>query len=170
MPSRQLEHQEINNQQHQFPLVLVCNAIASPENVGMLFRISEAMGVQKIFLCGNTPTPEHKKVQKTSRSTEKYIPYTYAAHALPLIQKLKSEGYTIIALEVTNDSQVLSQVDFTNYEKIALIPGNEQHGVAAEILEETERCIEIPMYGKNTSINVVNAVSIALYEVVKQCN
>ncbi len=168
MSTRQLEHQEIKNQQHNFPLVLVCHNISSPENMGMLFRISEAMGVEHLYLCGDTPTPEHRRVQKTSRSTQKYIKHSYTNDASVLVQNLKNEGYTLIALEVTNNSQVLSKVDFRSFEKFALIPGNEQHGVAPELLNLVDLSIEIPMYGKNTSINVVNAVSITLYEIAKQ--
>ncbi len=170
MPTRQLEHHEVHNNHKTFPIVVLCHDINSPENIGMTFRISEAMGVEKIYLSGNTPTPENKKVQKTSRSTEKYIPYSYQSNVIPLLQKLKDEGYTLIALEVTNDSKVLSSVDFCMYKKIALIPGNEQNGVSPEILELIDLSVEIPMYGKNTSINVVNATSIALYEITKQFN
>ena len=168
MQTRQLEHHEIKNQEQKFPLVVVCNDITSAENVGMIFRISEAMGVEAIYLCGDTPGPEHKKVKKTSRSTEKYIDHRSVEDITKLMQELKTKGYTNVALEVTNNSTPLNKTDFTQWEKIALIIGNEQHGVDDEVLKAVDASVEIPMYGKNTSINVVNSLSIGLYEVTRQ--
>jgi len=168
MTSRQLEHHEICNRKQAFPLVLIGHDITSPENLGMLFRMSEAMGVAHFYLSGNSPSASHRRVKKTARSTVKYVQNSRVSHPLELMSDLKKRGYTLVALEVTNDSQILHQVDFSSFEKIALIPGNEQDGLAPEILEAADLSIEIPMYGHNTSINVVNAVSIALYEIRKQ--
>lgn len=168
MPTRQLEHQEIDNEQFTFPIAVVCDNITSAENVGMIFRISEAMGVDHIYLCGETLSPTHKKVQKTSRSTEKYVPYTSKKGTLETIQELQSEGYTALALEITNDSILLGDGDYKGFEKIALILGNEQHGVAHDVLNVSDLSVAIKMYGRNTSINVVNSLSIALYEITNQ--
>lgn len=165
---RQLEHQEINNTPHAFPLCIVCNDITAPDNVGMLFRISEAMGVEHLYLCGNTPSIKHKRVQKTSRSTQNNMAHSQHADAISILEKLKKDGYTLIALEITDQSQSLSEIDFTSFEKIALIPGNEQYGVGQEILDMVDFSVEINMFGKNTSMNIVNSVSIALYEITKQ--
>ena len=168
MPIRQLEHHEIKNNEHQLPLVVLCNDITSAENVGMIFRISEAMGVKTIYLCGDTPSPEHKKVKKTARSTEKYIHYQAVKNITTLMLELKAENYTNVALEVTSASTPLNKTDFTQWSKIALIVGNEQHGIDNEALKIADASVEIPMYGQNTSINVVNSLSIGLYEIVRQ--
>lgn len=168
MPTRQLEHQEIHNEERQFPICVICDNITSAENVGMIFRTSEAMGVEHIYLCGDTPGPEHKKVLKTSRSTEKNVNHSKHTSTLEAVLELKNKGYTIAALELTNDSQTLSSVDFTKWEKIAIILGNEQHGVDHEVLNAADLSMAIKMFGKNTSINVVNSLSIALYEVTRQ--
>lgn len=168
MTTRQLEHQEIINDQRQFPISVVCDHITSAENVGMIFRISEAMGVAHVYLCGDTPSTDHKKVKKTSRSTEKNLDYSSYESTVELVKHLQENGHTTIALELTNNSQTLHQVDFANYQKIAIILGNEQHGVDAKVLETIDLSMAIPMYGKNTSINVVNSLSIALYECTRQ--
>jgi len=168
MPTLQLEHNEIQNTQRQFPIAVICDNITSAENVGMVFRISEAMGVEHIYLCGETLGPDHKKVQKTSRSTEKYVKYSSYASTLETVTKLKELGYTIAALELTNNSLVLHKAPLSQYNKIALIIGNEQHGVDAQVLEAVDLSLAIEMYGKNTSINVVNSLSIALYELTRQ--
>ncbi len=165
---RQLEHNEIQNQMCQFPLCVICDNITSPENVGMIFRICEAMGVEQIYLCGDTPTPQHKKVQKTSRSTEKYVSYSSCQDILELISNLKQDGYMVLALEITDKSKILHETDFNKYDKIAVVIGNEQHGVAPQVLKNVNLSAEIRMFGKNTSINVVNSLSIALYEITRQ--
>lgn len=168
MPTVQLEHKDIHNNQRQFPLCVICDQLTSAVNVGMAFRISEAMGVSNLYLCGETPSSEHKKVQKTSRSTDKYVRHTYYLNTLDAIVELKKQGYTIVALEITNESQLLNDTNFNALEKIALIIGNEQHGVDHEVLKMCDLSVAIPMYGRNTSINVVNSLSIALYEITKQ--
>lgn len=168
MKTRQLEHQEINNEERKFPIAVICDNITSPENVGMIFRISEAMGVDSIYLCGDTPSPDHKRVKKTSRSTEKNVHVHTSNSTLDIIRTLKNESYTCVALEVTSDSSALSKSTFSKQNKLAIVLGNEQHGVADEVLQEVDSSIDITMFGKNTSINVVNSLSIALYEITKQ--
>ena len=168
MSVRQLEHSEINNEQKKFPICVICDGITSAENVGMIFRISEAMGVPFIYLCGSTPTPVHKKVLKTARSTVKNIPYQYEPNIISVIHTLRKEGYTIAALEVTSASHPLSEFDFKPFPKVAVIIGNEQNGVQEEVLRLTDVAIAIKMYGQNTSINVVHSLSIALYEITRQ--
>ncbi|MDA3853915.1 MAG: hypothetical protein PF444_06710 [Bacteroidales bacterium] len=168
MSTQQLEHQEIHNEERQFPISVICDNITSAENVGMVFRISEAMGVAHIYLCGDTLGPDHKKVLKTSRSTEKHVSYSSSPSTLDSILELKKQGFTIVALEVTNDSLYLNEADLSQYAKIALIIGNEQHGVDAEVLKAVDLSLAIKMFGKNTSINVVNSLAIALYEITRQ--
>lgn len=168
MSTQQLEHHEIHNEIHQFPICIICDNITSAENVGMIFRVAEAMGVSKIYLCGDTPKANHRKVHKTARSTEKYVPHTSCTSTVEAITQLKAEGYTIAALEITNNSLALHQAELAQYPKIALILGNEQHGVAAQALECVDLSLAIKMFGQNTSINVVNSLAIALYEITKQ--
>lgn len=168
MPTRQLEHIEIENEEQKFPIVVICDNITSAENVGMIFRISEAMGVEHIYLCGDTLSPAHKKVQKTSRSTEKNVIYSSKKSTLKTVQELQNDGYKTVALEITNDCKLLGEADFKSLGKIALVLGNEQHGVDHDVLNTVDLSVAIKMFGKNTSINVVNSLSIALYEITKQ--
>jgi tRNA G18 (ribose-2'-O)-methylase SpoU len=167
-PIRQLEHEEVQNTQRKFPVRVICNDITSAENVGMIFRISEAMGVEQIHLCGSTPTTENKKLLRTSRSTEKNVGHSHVEDISALLEKLKGEGFTIASLEITNKSRELSSIDFKPMHKIAIVVGNEQYGVQHEVLNKSDLTVEIKMYGKNTSINVVNSLSIMLYEVTRQ--
>ena len=164
---RQLEHHEVKTQQHNKHIVVIVEDVTSPENVGMVFRISEAMGVSKIYLTGNTPILPNKKITKTARTTEKRLPSEHFAETKNVIQQLSNDGYTLFALEVTDKSKQLSEANFNTSEKIALFIGSETSGIRAATLDQMTTAVMIPMFGKNTSINVVTALSIALYEIIR---
>ena len=162
---KQLEHQQIHNTLHTFPLVVVCENVNDPRNVGMAFRICEAMGVRKLYLCGDTPAPPHKKISRVARSTEKWLPFEYREHIVELLQDLKADGYLLCGLEITDKSQDVRDYPFQNHNAIALVIGGEQRGISANTLLQLEQTVHINMYGRNTSINVIMAMSIALYEI-----
>lgn len=65
----QLSHDQVKNHQRQFPLVIVCQSVADPLNIGALFRLADAMGVTAVYCCGESPVPPHRRIAKTSRST-----------------------------------------------------------------------------------------------------
>ncbi len=165
---RQLTHEEVIINQRQFPVRVLCDNITTPANVGMIFRICEGLGVEKIHLGGETTRPPHKRLQKASRSTENYIAYESNPDLLSCINSLKEEGYTIIAVELTDNSQDVRKFSFKSEEKVALVVGAEAEGVSQEVLDLTDHCVEIPLFGKNSSLNVATALSIALYEAVRQ--
>ena len=165
---KQLEHQQIINTPHTFPLVVVCENVNDPRNVGMAFRICEAMGVEKLYLCGNTPSPPHKKISRVARSTEQWLPFVYKENIQEVLLDLKEQGYWLCGLEITDKSQDISNYSFLEYKAIALVIGSEQHGISADTLLHLDQTVHINMYGRNTSINVIMAMSIALYEIGKQ--
>ncbi len=164
---KQLEHHEVKTQKHNKEIVVIVEDVVTPQNVGMIFRISEAMGVSKIYLTGNTPNLPNKKITKTARTTEKKVSSQHYPSATDLIPNLVSEGYEIFALEVTDQSQNIHKINFNTYNKIAIIIGSETNGIKEETLAMLNHAVMIPMFGKNTSINVVNALSIALFEIVR---
>ncbi len=163
---KQLQHKEIENQQQQFPITIVCDAIRTPENIGMCFRISESFGVDKIFLHENSPTIENRIVKKTARNTLQQISHETYTNFTETINQLKSEGNTIIGIEITDQSVAIQDFDFTNYNKIVLLLGSERNGI--ENIDLVDNTIAIPMYGRNSSMNVIHSLSIALYETTNQ--
>lgn len=168
MKTVQLDHKEVKNNLRKFPIRVVCDDINSAENVGMIFRISEAMGVEHIYLCGHTVCPPNKKLLRTARSTEKVMAYSYHENAKTAIDDLKQREYTVISLEITNTSKEIGAIDFSEFSGYAIIVGNENKGVSEELLKISALTAQIRMFGQNSSINVVNALSIALYELTKQ--
>jgi len=163
---KQLSHYDIKNQQKQFPITIVCDAIRTPENIGMCFRISESFGVSKIYLHENSPTVHNSIVKRTSRNTIKQLEYSTYTNFENTIQQLKDEGNTIIGIEITDKSIDIQNFNFKNHKKIVLLLGSERNGI--EKINILDYSIAIPMFGKNSSMNVIHSLSIALYEVTNQ--
>ena len=168
MKMQQLTHAQTVNEGKTFPLVVVCENFLSPENVGMTFRVCEAMGVQHLYLAGCTPTPPNRKLSKAARSTQKRVPFTYQLDIAALLNQLKLKGYTLIGLEITNQSLDIRTFNFSSFDKIAFIAGAERYGISDATLRVLDATVHIPMYGKGSSMNVVTALSMGLYEITKQ--
>lgn len=166
MINKQLEHDEYFRQQDKFPICLLLDDFEDPLNVGSFFRLSDALGVEKIYLTGKTPVPPHRKISRTSRSTEKYVDYVYFDKVEEVMSSLKKQNYTIIALEITSNSIDLRNLDYLKFEKICLVAGSENQGIKTFILNSADHTIHIPMLGNNSSMNVATAGAIALFEII----
>ena len=163
---KQLTHNDIKNKQQKFPVTIVCDAIRTPENIGMCFRISESFGVQKIYFHENSPSIENRKVINTARNTINQIEHETYTDFNKVIQQLKLERNTIIGIEITDKSIDIQDFKFKSYEKIVLLLGSERSGI--NNIDLTDTSIAIPMYGRNSSINVIHSLAITLYEVTNQ--
>lgn len=164
----QLTHHNTLFKKKEFPLTLVCDTVTGPANVGGLFRIAEAFGIGEILFCGNRPPEFSSRMKKTARAADKYVSHVYCENTAETIDRLKNEGYTVIALEITDNSTPVHDFDFTPFSKIALVAGNENLGVSAEVIKTSDHCVHIQMFGQNSSMNVVQATGIALYEITRQ--
>ncbi len=167
MKPKQLTHKEVENKKNTKEIIVVADGIRTPENVGMLFRIAEAFGVKKVFLVGESPDLKNKKVIRTARSTQKELEIQYLETMPKLIEILKKETYKLIGLELTNTSKSISKFDFTKNKKIALIIGAERFGITPKTLTSLDATVHINLFGKNSSINVINALGICLYEITR---
>lgn len=163
----QLDHYTTTFKQRTFPITLVCENVSNAPNIGSLFRTADAFGIEKLILCGNN-IPLGRKMSKTSRSTENYVDYEISNNALEIITNLKRKGYQLISLEITDNSEVLHEFQCSKSQPIALVVGDENFGVSDSILKRSDRTIHIEMFGKNSSMNVVQAASVALYEITRQ--
>lgn len=146
-------------------LFVVCDNIRSSENIGSIFRTSDALAVDKIFLCGISPTPENEKVAKTALGAEKTVAWEFHKQTWRLLEQLKKQGVFIVAVEQTSNSIALekSKPKFP----LALIIGNEVKGISPSVLKRADAIIEIPMHGTKESLNVSVAFGIAGYELNK---
>ena len=163
---KQLSHNDIQNQQQQFPITIVCDAIRTPENIGMCFRIAESFGVSKIYLHESSPATDNSNVKRTARNTVNQITHSTYTSFNNTIQQLKEEGNTIIGIEITDKSIDIQNFNFKNHEKIVLLLGSERHGI--KNIDHIDYSISIPMYGRNSSMNVIHSLGIALYKITNQ--
>nr|WP_321235076.1 TrmH family RNA methyltransferase [uncultured Psychroserpens sp.] len=163
----QLDHYSTNFNKRRFSITLVCENVTNAPNVGSLFRTADAFGVEQLVFCGEQ-IPLGRKMTKTSRATEKSVNYEIRTDAFATVSELKKSGYFIIALEITTKSTALDAYQFPKNTPIALIIGDENFGVSEAILELCDAVIHVDMYGQNSSMNVVQATSISLYEITKQ--
>ena len=163
----QLNHYTSNFKSQTFPVTIICENVTNAPNIGSLFRTSDAFGVEKLVFSGNT-IPLGRKMTKTSRATEKVVNYEITDNAFNYISELKNNGYQIISLEITDNSQPLNTFSFKQNLPIALVIGDENFGISEAILKISDAILLINMFGQNSSMNVVQATSIALYEITKQ--
>jgi 23S rRNA (guanosine2251-2'-O)-methyltransferase len=146
--------------------VIILDDIRSPFNIGSIFRSSECLGVREIALCGISPKPDSIKVKKTSMNTCDLVSWRYFGDTKTAINEYKLKGYEIYAVETLNKSIPVNEIILSG--KNAFIFGNEEFGIAGEILNLCDGFIEIPMYGIKNSLNVANAFSIVAYEINKK--
>jgi tRNA G18 (ribose-2'-O)-methylase SpoU len=166
MKNVQLGHSDHQTRSVKYPISLLLNDFESPANVGSIFRLADAFGIEKIYLTGTTPVPPNRKMMRTSRATEKFVPYEYDESGVDVVAALKSKGYKIISLEITSSSKDIRQLKISNKDKLCLILGSENEGVNPRLLTLSDETIHIPMLGENSSINVASACAIAVFEIL----
>ncbi|CAD0005377.1 TrmH family RNA methyltransferase [Flavobacterium salmonis] len=164
----QLTHKENQFERKTFPITLVCDHIYFQQNIGSLFRISEAFGVENIIFLGKDIPLTPRKINKTSRSTHLHVPHIVIEETAELVDYLIENNFEIIALEITSNSKPLKEVIIPENKKIALLIGSEIEGISDKLLEISNQIVHINMFGKNSSMNVVQAVSIILYELTSK--
>ncbi|MFL1011606.1 TrmH family RNA methyltransferase [Flavisericum labens] len=162
----QLTHYNTHFNQRKFPITLVCDNVTNAPNIGSLFRVSDAFGVEKLVLCGEVSLG--RKMAKTSRATEKVVDFEIQKSASKVVECLKLKGYQIVSLEITETSIPIHSANFSVKKPIALVVGDENYGVSEPILKLSDAIVHIEMFGQNSSMNVVQATNIALYEMTKQ--
>ena len=147
---------------------LLAHDVQRPANVGSLFRLADALGIEKIFLTGGSCTPSHPKARKAARTTEQRVPFAQAEDPLPVVAALKQAGYRIVSLEISSTSIDLAQLAIAPGDRICLLLGNESAGVCQPLLDASDATVHIPMLGNNSSMNVANACAIATYVITRK--
>jgi len=165
---RQLTHKESNHSEKVFPIVLICDGLKSPSNIGGVFRVCDALGIPEIIFCNSQINFNSPRLKKTARNTQHYVSYSENKNTLNAIINLKDNGFKIIALEITDSSESIENLPLFDNQKIALIIGNENEGVSDKVLTNSDLCAHIIMYGRNSSMNVVQVTSIALYTLINK--
>lgn len=145
-------------------LVLVLQSVAYPVNVGSLFRIADASGVNKLFLCSATATPPHPAIGRAGRSKDRSVEWEYFERAETAIEGLKAQGFHICAVEITDQAKPYDEFDYPV--KLALVLGNEEHGVSPGVLDLCDSAVFVPMYGKGASLNVHVSAAVVVFQIL----
>ena len=151
----------------KFPVIVLCDGLSSPANVGSLFRICEALGIDQIIFYKSEIDFNSSRLKRTARETHKSVDFSTSDDIISTLEGLKKNGYDIIALEISEISIPSEEISLDN-KGVALIIGSEQFGIAEEILAFAPKHMHIEMYGKNSSMNVVQATGIALYTIINK--
>ena len=150
-------------QAEKTPIVVVLGNVRSMNNIGSVFRTADAFRIEKIYLCGITATPPHRDIHKTALGAENSVDWEYVEETLDCVKRLRDEGYAVYSVEQAEGSVMLQ--DFkADGRKTAVVFGNEIDGVAQEVVDASDGCLEIPQYGTKHSLNVSVTAGIVMWD------
>lgn len=147
------------------PVVVVLDNIRSLNNIGSVFRTSDAFLIEKIYLCGITATPPNKDINKTALGATESVAWEYKESTLDVIQNLNADGYTSLAIEQAENATMLQNFKVKPNEKYVLIFGNEVKGVSQEVVNICSGVLEIPQFGTKHSLNISVSAGIVIWDV-----
>lgn len=156
---------ETFKQSEKLPLVMVLDNVRSLHNVGSVLRTADAFRIGAVHMCGITATPPSAEIHKTALGAEDSVNWQYFEDTMQAVDKLKNEGYTVLAVEQVEGSLKLGNFAFEPQKKYALIMGNEVKGVRQDVVDACHQALEIPQYGTKHSMNVSVTAGIVMWEV-----
>ncbi len=151
----------------KIPLTVILDNIRSMHNVGATFRTADAFLIEKIILCGITPQPPHREIHKAALGATESVDWGYEKDIVTAVNDLKSSGYSIIGVEQTTNSRMISDFEIDKSRKYAVVLGNEVDGISDEALRHMDVFIEIPQLGTKHSLNVSVCGGIVMWEFAK---
>ena len=152
----------------KIPLIIVLDNVRSLNNIGSVFRTSDAFLVEAVYLCGITATPPNVEIHKTALGAENSVAWVYYSDTDQSVEELKKNGYTLCAVEQAQNSIMLDELQLDSKKKYAVVLGNEVKGVQQDVVSRCDCCVEIPQYGTKHSLNVSVAAGMVIWEFSKQ--
>ncbi len=146
------------------PLIVILDNIRSLNNIGSVFRTSDAFLVEKIYLCGITARPPHKDIHRTALGATETVEWEYRENCLSLVKELQEKGIKCVSIEQAEESIELQDFQPIKDQTYALIFGNEVKGVQQEVVDATDYCVEIPQFGTKHSFNIAVSAGIVLWD------
>lgn len=147
------------------PIIIVLDNIRSLNNIGSVFRTSDAFLVEKIYLCGITATPPHKDIHKTALGSTDTVAWEYVENTMDLVEKLKAENVQICSIEQAENATMLNTFKPEANTKYALVFGNEVKGVAQDVVSASDVVIEIPQFGTKHSLNISVSCGVVVWDI-----
>jgi len=152
----------------KIPLIVVLDNIRSLNNVGSVFRTSDAFLIKKIYLCGITATPPNKEIHKTALGATESVSWEYRESTVDLLQELQASGVKVGAIEQAENSVSLQDFTLESDTTYAIVFGNEVKGVQQEVVSMSDYCIEIPQFGTKHSLNIAVCCGVVLWDLFKK--
>jgi 23S rRNA (guanosine2251-2'-O)-methyltransferase len=152
----------------KLPITVILDNVRSMNNVGSVFRTADGFLIEQIVLCGFTPQPPHRDIQKTALGATETVSWIHIENTVDIIRKLKAADYSIYAIEQVTNSIMLNNFKVRENKKIAVVFGNEVDGVSDEALTLCDGAIEIPQLGTKHSLNISVAAGIVLWKLFEQ--
>jgi 23S rRNA (guanosine2251-2'-O)-methyltransferase len=146
------------------PLIVVLDNVRSLNNIGSVFRTSDAFLIEKIYLCGICATPPNKDIHKTALGATESVEWEYVEDTLELVEKLKSENVKVLAIEQALNSTKLDKFYPEKNQKYAIVMGNEVKGVQQQVVNAADFCIEIPQLGTKHSLNISVTTGVVIWD------
>ncbi len=166
-----LELSRLSTQEYKkvdkLPFIVILDNVRSLNNIGSVFRTSDAFLVESIFLCGITATPPHPDIHKTALGAEDSVLWKYFENTVDAVEYLQRNGYVVYAIEQVNNSISLENIELEKNKKYAVVLGNEVKGVQQEVVDKCDGCIEIPQFGTKHSLNVSVTAGLVIWDFFK---
>ena len=167
---RKLRNEELNRinvtefkNSEKTPLIIILDNVRSLNNIGSIFRTSDAFRVESVYLCGITACPPHKDIQKTALGATETVDWRYFKNTVEAVREAAEKGYGTYAIEQAEGSILLH--DFKPQTRgMAVVLGHEVNGVEQAVIEECLGCIEIPQYGSKHSLNISVCAGIVIWD------
>ena len=150
------------------PIIVVLDNIRSLNNIGSVFRTSDAFLIEKIYLCGICATPPNKDIHKTALGATESVAWEYVEDTLTLVDKLKGENVKVLSIEQAENATMLDTFYPTKGEKYAIVMGNEVKGVQQEVVSASDLCIEIPQLGTKHSLNISVTTGVVIWDLFQK--
>ena len=147
------------------PIIIILDNIRSLNNIGSVFRTSDAFLVEKIYLCGITATPPHKDIHKTALGSTETVSWEYVENTMDLVEKLKAENIKVCSIEQAENATMLNDFKIKPNTKYAFVFGNEVKGVTQDVVNESDVVIEIPQFGTKHSLNISVSCGVVVWDV-----
>lgn len=156
------------NQATKIPLIVVLDNIRSGNNVGSVFRTSDAFRLQEVMLGGITVKPPHRDIMKTALGADEHVSWSHHEDLIPALTMLKNQGYKIACVEQVENSLTLEEWSPTNGERWCVILGNEVTGVSEPVVGLADVCLEVPQFGSKHSLNIAVCAGMVLWQYMVQ--
>lgn len=150
------------------PVIVVLDNIRSLNNIGSVFRTSDAFAIAKIYLCGITAQPPHRDIRKTALGATETVEWEYVESTLEIVKSLQGKSVEVYAIEQVEGSVSLEDFQVKKDQQIAVVFGNEVEGVQQEVVNACNGSIEIPQLGTKHSLNISVSAGVVLWELFKQ--